>query len=95
MNEAQAPTPQAPQAPAPQTQTKPLLNSMTIWGALITFASAVLPPVAQAYGIPLTPEIVTGLGHEGATALQAVFGLVGTAMTVYGRVRATQPLSLT
>jgi uncharacterized protein (TIGR02594 family) len=101
------PAPVQPAAPAPQPQqeqpimtetkqpTKPALNSMTLWGTVLTVVSTVLPVVAQAYGIPLTPDMVTGLGQEAATTLQALLGLLGSGMAIYGRVRADKPLSLT
>jgi lysozyme family protein len=97
--EAPAPVPQ-PQQEQPimnetKQPTKPALNSMTLWGTVLTVVSTVLPVVAQAYGIPLTPDMVTGLGQEAATTLQALLGLLGSGMAIYGRVRADKPLSLT
>jgi hypothetical protein len=64
-------------------------QSMTIWGALITAAATVTPALGQLLGIDLPPELIHQLGHQAAAAAQAVAALVGTILTIYGRVRAT------
>jgi len=63
-------------------------RSMTIWGALITAASTVLPLVGPLIGLELSPEIVRQIGEQTVTVVQAIGGLIGTLMTVIGRTRA-------
>ena len=66
---------------------------MTIWGAIITTLSTVLPAIAPALGIDITADLVRELGTEVVQTVQAVGGLVGTILTIYGRARASQPLA--
>ena len=77
----------------PQSDRKWWGTSMTIWGTMITALSTVLPLFAPAIGLDITPELVKAIGDQLVTVAQAVGGLIGTAMTVYGRSRATSPLS--
>ena len=65
-------------------------NSLTIRGALLSAASAALPAVAAIVGID--GETIRLLGEQTVVAIQAVGGVVGMALTVAGRVRATVPL---
>lgn len=67
-------------------------QSMTIWGALMTAVATVLPAIGPALGIDITPELVREAGSQIVAVAQAVAGLLGTLLTIYGRVRATQPL---
>lgn len=67
-------------------------HSMTIWGALITAASTVLPAIGPLFGIDITPEHVHELGDQMVLVIQALGGLVGIIMTIYGRSRATTSL---
>lgn len=87
----------------PMTQTPPATtsaaqppkwwgDSLTIWGALTTALATVLPVLATASGISLTPDLIVAAGTNIASAVQAVVALAGTIVTIYGRVRATQPL---
>ncbi len=64
-------------------------QSMTIWGAILTALSTVLPALGPVLGINLTADLVQRLGQDLVLLVQAVGGLVGTAMTIFGRVRAT------
>ncbi len=68
-------------------------SSMTIWGALITAASTVVPVLGPAIGINVTPELVVHAGEQVVSIVQAIGGLVGTAMTIYGRARAQESLA--
>lgn len=68
-------------------------SSITIWGAIITGLSTVLPALGPALGIDITGDLVREAGAGIVQTVQAVGGLVGTLMTIYGRVRARQPLS--
>jgi uncharacterized protein (TIGR02594 family) len=67
-------------------------QSITIWGAIITGLSTVLPALGPAFGIDITGDLVREAGEGIVQTVQAVGGLIGTIMTIYGRVRATKPL---
>lgn len=79
-------------APTPASSAKWWGQSMTVWGALITAVSTVLPALGPVIGIDITPELVKEAGTHIIAVTQAVAGLAGTLMTIYGRARATQPL---
>lgn len=83
----------APATPTPAT-TGPKWwgESITVWGALMTAVATVLPVVGPLIGIDITPELVQLVGTQAYAVVQAVTGLIGTVMTIYGRARATQPL---
>ena len=68
-------------------------SSMTIWGALITAASTVVPVLGPAVGINVTPDLVVHAGEQLVSIVQAIGGLVGTAMAIYGRSRASETLT--
>ena len=67
-------------------------QSITIWGAIITGLSTVLPALGPAIGIDVTGDLVREAGEGIVQTVQAVGGLLGTVMTIYGRIRATKPL---
>ena len=67
-------------------------SSMTIWGAAITALSTVLPIIGPAIGVDVTPDIVRQAGEQVVAIFQAIGGLAGMLMTIYGRMRALQPL---
>ena len=67
-------------------------HSITIWGTLVTLLSTVLPALAPVTGIDVDGDLVQDAGSQVVDAVQAVGTLIGTLMTIYGRVRATQPL---
>lgn len=67
-------------------------ESMTIWGALTTAAAAVLPLLGPLLGLEISADAVRQLGDKAFEVIQALTALIGTAMTIYGRARATQPL---
>lgn len=76
-----------------QTEAKWWGESMTIWGTIITGLATVLPAFGPLIGIDITGDLVREAGDQIVTLVQAIAGLAGTAMTIYGRVRATQPLT--
>jgi hypothetical protein len=43
-------------------------------------------------GIDVSGDLVQSAGQQVVEAIQAVGALAGTLMTIYGRVRATQPI---
>jgi uncharacterized protein (TIGR02594 family) len=68
-------------------------QSITIWGAIITGLSTVLPALGPALGVDITGDLVRELGEGIVATVQAVGGLIGTLMTIYGRARAARPLT--
>lgn len=83
--------PNAPEAAAPSG--KWWGQSMTIWGVFITGLSTVLPVVGPLFGFDITADLVQQLGESAVQFAQAAGGLIGTALTVWGRVRATDPIA--
>jgi uncharacterized protein (TIGR02594 family) len=69
-------------------------QSKTLWGTLITAAATVLPVVAPAIGVSLPADVIQTFGDQAITAVQAVVGLFGTGLAIYGRFRASTVLSL-
>ena len=67
-------------------------QSLTLWGTLITALSTVLPALAPLFGFEITGETVRQLGGQAAQTIQALVGLAGTIMAIYGRSRAVSPL---
>jgi uncharacterized protein (TIGR02594 family) len=78
---------------APDTaDTKWWGHSMTVWGVIITSLSTVLPTVGPLFGLNVTADLVHQLGNQVVQAAQALGGVVGTVLTIYGRMRATTSL---
>jgi lysozyme family protein len=67
-------------------------SSMTIWGVIVTGLSTVLPVIGPLFGLNVTADLVQQLGDQIVLVAQAVGGLVGTIMAIYGRARATTSL---
>jgi hypothetical protein len=65
---------------------------MTVWGALITGAATVLPTIGPLVGLDISGDIAQQLGTEVMRVVQGVTGIAGLVLTVYGRMRAAQPL---
>jgi uncharacterized protein (TIGR02594 family) len=86
---AAAPGPAATSAP----DTKWWGQSMTIWGVIITALSTVLPALGPLIGLDITADIVHQLGDQVVLVVQALGGLIGTILSIYGRTRATALLS--
>jgi hypothetical protein len=68
------------------------IQSMTIWGALITALSTVLPLIGPLLGLDITADLIRQFGDQFVQVMQAVGGLIGIIMTIYGRTRATTRL---
>lgn len=68
-------------------------NSMTIWGVIITTLSTVIPAMGPAFGVDISGELIVQAGDQLVTTIQAVGGLIGTLLTIWGRVRASAPLT--
>jgi uncharacterized protein (TIGR02594 family) len=69
-------------------------NSITIWGTIVTILSTIVPALAPATGVDVPGEIVQDGGSQVVDALQTVGTLVGTLITIFGRLRATVPIKL-
>ncbi len=67
-------------------------QSKTVWGTLITAAATVLPVLGPLIGIELSGEVIRQAGEQTISAIQAVAGLFGTLLTLYGRMKAEGPL---
>ncbi len=67
-------------------------ESITIWGAILTAATAVLPAAGPLIGVDISGNLAGQLGTQLTSLVQTACGLAGTVMTVYGRVRAIHPL---
>lgn len=80
------------QTTTPRDATKWWASSMTIWGAVVTALSTVLPVVGPMLGFDIPPELIHQLGDQIVVLAQAAGGVAGTILTIYGRVRATTPL---
>jgi hypothetical protein len=66
--------------------------SKTLWGAFITALAAVLPALGPLLGFTIPPELIHQLGNQVLLVVQALVGLAGIILTIYGRMRATTPL---
>jgi uncharacterized protein (TIGR02594 family) len=71
------------------TESKGWWQSMTIWGTMLTAVTTVLPLVGVALGIAITPDIADRIGQDIVLAMQALGGLIGTVMALFGRARAS------
>lgn len=67
-------------------------HSLTVWGAFVTAAAAILPTLGPLIGLDITSDAVRQLGSDAGAIVQAIAAFVGTLMTLYGRARATAPL---
>ena len=67
-------------------------HSKTVWGALITTLATVLPIIGPLFGVHLPAEVITEVGDQALVVIQAIAGLFGMLLTIYGRSTAKQPL---
>ncbi len=67
-------------------------QSKTVWGALITAVTTVLPVLGPLIGINISADMTALLGDQAVVVVQALGGLFGTLLTLYGRSQATGPL---
>lgn len=72
--------------------TKWWATSMTLWGTAVTAATTVLPVVAPLLGLSIDTGLVGQIGQQGTQLLQALGGVLGTGLSIYGRVRSTHDL---
>lgn len=69
-------------------------HSITIWGTIVTILSTVVPALAPVTGVDVSGDLVQNAGEQVVDAVQTIGALIGTLMTIYGRMRATKPISL-
>jgi hypothetical protein len=81
-----------PASSAPAPEPKWWGQSLTIWGTIITTLATVLPVVGPLAGIDISADTVRQLGDGVVRVFQALGGVIGVVLTVYGRTRAVQPL---
>lgn len=79
-------------APALEPLPKWWASSMTVWGAIITGVATVLPTVAPLAGVDIGRDVAQQLGDDAMRIVQSVSGVAGLLLTIYGRIRAAQPL---
>jgi len=80
--------------PDTTTDAKGWWQSLTIWGTLLTAITTVLPLVGVVLGVSITPELADEIGQNVILVIQAVGGLIGTLMALFGRARATALLQV-
>lgn len=68
-------------------------ESLTIWGAIVTALSTLLPLLGPLIGLDISTEMVEQFGETVARLIQLFGGITGTTMTLYGRARASAPLT--
>lgn len=68
-------------------------ESVTIWGVVVTALSTVAPVIGPLFGFDITGEMVHQLGQQITAVVQALGGVIGTLLAIYGRVSATQPIA--
>lgn len=68
-------------------------QSLTIWGVVITALSSVVPALAPVIGVDIPADMVQDAGGQVVSTVQAITGLAGTLLAIFGRIRAKQPLS--
>ncbi|MGE3064751.1 MAG: TIGR02594 family protein [Hyphomicrobiaceae bacterium] len=75
----------------PTPTTTPALpwwgSSLSIWGTAITALSTVLPVLGPLLGLNVTPDLVQLLGQQIVEVVQALGGVIGTVMAIYGHSR--------
>ncbi len=67
-------------------------QSVTIWGAIVTALSTVLPALGPVIGLDITADLVHLLGRQLVQLVEAAGGVIGTAMIIFGRARAGSQL---
>jgi uncharacterized protein (TIGR02594 family) len=75
--------------PYAASETKGWWQSMTIWGTLLTAITTVLPLMGVVLGFSITPELAEQIGQDIVLVIQAIGGLIGTLMALFGGARAT------
>lgn len=84
--------PQTTAAATPVVAPKWWGQSLTIWGTIVTTLATVLPIAGPLIGIEISSDMVHQLGDGVMQVGQALAGVIGVVMAIYGRTRAFQPL---
>lgn len=71
-------------------ESKWIAKSLTLWGALVTAFSALAPTL----GIDITPEGLAEVNESGQSIINALGVVVGSAMTIVGRMKASTKATL-
>lgn len=71
-------------------RAKSIFASKTFWGALTTFAAAVLPTL----GIGVTAEDVNNVSTHVVGLIDRAAEFGGILFAIYGRIQASQPVTL-
>lgn len=79
-------------APAPIGNGKWWGHSKTVWGTLITAAMTVLPVIGPLIGLNLPADVIQQLGEQALVVVQALGGLFGVVLALYGRSQSSQPI---
>ena len=79
---------------SPSTNAEPKWwgRSLTIWGSIVTGLATVMPIIGPLVGLQISADVVHQLGDGVIQVGQALAGVIGIVMTIYGRTRAVQPL---
>lgn len=70
--------------------SKPFWSSVTLWGAVATFAGIVLP----GFGVNVAPADINNFFSSFQQMLDSVLTFAGLVGVVYGRVTAKKQLTL-
>ena len=74
--------------------TKWIAKSVTMWGIFIMALTTILPAVGTMFGWSIVPADIAMLGKGGTDMLNGIGALIGFVMAVYGRMKATVPLTV-
>lgn len=66
-------------------ESKSIFTSVTFWGAVLSFLIPVLTPTLQKYSVPVP---------DAASLAAKLVSFITFAVTIYGRLRATQPVHI-
>jgi len=61
--------------------------SLTIWGTVVTFLTAVLPTVGNLFGLNIVPADILQLGDAVTSLINGIGSVIGTIMIIWGRLR--------
>ena len=75
--------------------TKWFAKSVTMWGVLIMILTAVVPVMGPVLGFTVVPADIAQFGKAGTDLINALGSVIGAGMALYGRWKATVPLSIT
>jgi len=74
---------------------KSLLQSKTAWGATILFIQAIYLTLFNQGDTPIDPAVSEYWGLTLSEAATSIFATIGWAFTLYGRIVASRPVTIT